>query len=158
MTEDDPVSEPEGSEPSVEPENRAVRRARDSKERAYKVGKGKTPEHTRFQRGQSGNARGRPKKSLNFSTVVTTALRRTVAVRVNNRTVRMTKLEAWVEGNLNKAINGDARSTQVVLLLMRAANVMAQSPSEDERGATTKEDEAIFANFLKRIAGKEEAK
>ena len=158
MTEDDPVSEEEGSEPGAEPENRAARRARGSTERNYKVGKGKTPEHTRFQSGQSGNARGRPKKSLNLSTVVTTALRRTVAVRAGNRTVRMTKLEAWVEGNLNKAINGDARSTQVVLLLMRAANVMAQSPSEEERGATTKEDEAIFANLLKRIAGKEEAK
>jgi hypothetical protein len=156
MSEDHQASE-EGAEPSDEGENRAKRRAHASKERNYKVGKGKPPEHTRFQKGQSGNPGRRPRKTL--KTVVMTALRRTVLVRVGDRSVRMTKLEAWVEGNLNKAINGDAKSTQVVLLLMRAANILAESSSEDERGSEpNKDDEAIFANLIRRIAGRGETK
>lgn len=38
---------------------------RDQQEPGYEVGYGKPPKHTRFQKGQSGNPRGRPKGARN---------------------------------------------------------------------------------------------
>jgi hypothetical protein len=42
-------------------------------------GYGKPPLHTRFKPGQSGNPRGRPKGSLNFTTDLKTVLLAPVA-------------------------------------------------------------------------------
>ena len=40
----------------------------------YEVGYGKPPLHTRFQKGKSGNPKGRPRGKKNMSTLLSTAL------------------------------------------------------------------------------------
>ena len=44
------------------------------KRRDYDVGYGKPPRHTRFQKGQSGNPRGRSCRSKNLKTLLSEAL------------------------------------------------------------------------------------
>ena len=43
-------------------------------EREYTVGKGKPPQHTRFQKGQSGNPKGHRQGSRNVATLLEQAL------------------------------------------------------------------------------------
>ena len=51
----------------------------------YKVGYKRPPLHTRFRKGQSGNPRGRPRGSKNFSTLLTEALNEPVVVTEDGR-------------------------------------------------------------------------
>ena len=48
--------------------------------RDYAVGYGKPPVHTRFQKGKSGNPKGRPRGMKNMSTLLSTALSATIVV------------------------------------------------------------------------------
>ena len=43
-------------------------KARKLKGAGQKIGRGNPPKHTRFQKGTSGNPKGRPKGSKNLST------------------------------------------------------------------------------------------
>ena len=54
-------------------------------ERQYTVGKGKPPEHTRFQKGQSGNPTGRRKGSKNVATLLEQVLNERVVVTENGK-------------------------------------------------------------------------
>ena len=71
------------------------------------------PRGTPFAPGQSGNPRGRPKGARNLNTIIAAALREQVTVRENDRTKRITKLEAAIRQLVNRAAcrrsPGDAR-------------------------------------------------
>ena len=52
---------------------------------AYAVGYGKPPVPSRFQRGKSGNPKGRPKGALNVTTILFRTLREIVVINENGR-------------------------------------------------------------------------
>jgi hypothetical protein len=82
----------------------------------YEVGYGKPPKHTRFQKGRSGNPRGRPRGSKGWITLVREAVSAKVEVRENGRPLRkITKLEAAVKQVVNKAAGGDLRALALLL-------------------------------------------
>ena len=90
------------------------------KKLGYKVGYAKTPGHTRFQPGQSGNPKGRPKGSLNVATVLERTLREQLVVTEGGRRRVITKLEAAVKQLVNKAAGGDARAIHLLIGLTQA--------------------------------------
>jgi hypothetical protein len=84
--------------------------------RDYEVGFGKPPKHTRFQKGHSGNPRGRPRGSLNTSTLLEQALKEKVVVSENGRRKKVSKHRAILKQLVNKAAQGDHRAIQLLLM------------------------------------------
>jgi hypothetical protein len=78
------------------------------------IGYGKPPSHTRFQKGQSGNPKGRPRGSRNLSTIIERTLNEKVTIKENGRQRSITKREAAVKQLANKSASGDLKSIQVL--------------------------------------------
>lgn len=120
--------------------------SKESKGGDYPVGYGKPPEHSKFQPGQSGNPKGRPKGSLNLATVLNRALNEKVAVIENGRRRWISKLDAAVIQLVNRAVKGEARAMQLMLSLAPLVGV------EPEKAAASldTQDAAVLAGLLKR--------
>jgi Family of unknown function (DUF5681) len=80
----------------------------------YEVGYRQPPKHTRFQRGSSGNPKGRPRASKNLSAVLETALNERVSVNDNGKRKKITMSEAIVKQAVRKAAGGDQRALRLV--------------------------------------------
>ena len=93
----------------------------DESNRDYDIGYGKPPLHSQFGKGHSGNPRGRPKGSLNLSTLLDGALNERVIVSENGKRKRITKREAILKQLVNKAASGDPKSIQMLLTEIRLA-------------------------------------
>jgi hypothetical protein len=115
------------------------------------------PTSGRFQKGKSGNPRGRPRKATTVDTVVIEALGKKVGVTEGGKRRRVTKLEATVTQVANKGASGDPRATKLALdLAQKAEERLAQSPTTEELSAS---DEAIVVRLmarLRRIVSEEE--
>jgi len=74
-----------------------------SDEPPYEVGHGRPPMHSRFKKGQSGNPRGRPRKSA--AAVDLDALAAPVEVVVNGHVRRMHPTEVALRGILKRAVS-----------------------------------------------------
>jgi Family of unknown function (DUF5681) len=102
----------------------------------YPVGFGKPPKHTRFKKGQSGNPKGRPPGSKDFSTLIDNELEKRVFAKENERTKSMTKREVMAKQLVNKGVKGDLATTKLLLPYMERreeANRRALPQSETPR-------------------------
>jgi len=81
----------------------------------YEVGYRKPPKATQFKKGHSGNRKGRPKGSKNFSTYVDYALSCKVSVKEDGKVRKITVLEATLARLSQKALEGDIRAIKTVL-------------------------------------------
>ena len=89
-------------------------------ERDYSVGYGKPPRHTRFVKGQSGNARGRPPGAKNIKTLLTKALDEVVVVVTKQGGRRkLSKREAIVAQLVNRSAKADFKAIQILLGMLR---------------------------------------
>lgn len=80
------------------------------KEHTKDVGYGKPPEHSRFTKGTSGNPKGRPKGSKNFSTILAEATRQRIRVTINGKPRFITKAQAIALQLTNQASSGNLRA------------------------------------------------
>jgi|HubBroStandDraft_4_1064222.scaffolds.fasta_scaffold01040_2 hypothetical protein len=121
--------------------------AEDSK--AYEVGYGKPPKNTQFVKGQSGNAKGRPKGARNILTMLRKVGRQTVMVNTGGRTVRMSKLEACLHQLANGAANGDLRSIRELLHWITV--LTEQEPESTPVPALDANEKLVIKSILKRL-------
>jgi hypothetical protein len=121
----------------------------------YKVGYKRPPLHTRFQKGQSGNPRGRPRGSKNFSTLLTDALNEPVVVTEDGRRRRISKRELGFKQLANKFAMAEAQTTKMLLGLMLERERLAAAAAPAERPSCGADDEKVIANLLKRLRGEE---
>ena len=98
----------------------------------YEVGYGKPPVATQFQKGQSGNPKGRRRGSKNLATMIQEALNEKVVVTLNGRRKKVSKLEAGFIQQSNKAASGDLRAMKLMLELLLGAQLRAEAKEGGE--------------------------
>jgi phosphosulfolactate phosphohydrolase-like enzyme len=119
-----------------------------------KVGYGRPPRATRFQKGRSGNPNGRPKGSKNLASIFAKAARETVIVTSNGRRHQKSKLEVIAAQQTNKAAGGDLAAAKFIASIVGAdehrgeAAAARQPVSKETRDAG---DKALLADLRKSL-------
>jgi hypothetical protein len=121
----------------------------DGSSRDGKVGYKRPPIRTRFQKGRSGNPRGRQKGVRNFAADLKRSLEIPVTLNDQGRAKRVSTQEALVLRQREKALKGDHRALEWLLNLARM-----QNNDEGERSGgqhMAPEDQAILNAFVEDV-------
>jgi len=122
--------------------------AGNKKQPSYQVGYSRPPRETQFQKGQSGNPRGRPRGAQNIATVLNRVLREEVVIHVKGRRKTITKLEFALQQLANKAISGDLPALKQLTTLARSAE--EQLPQEGPEPGLGEADQKVLGRILQR--------
>ena len=98
----------------------------DDEKNSYDVGYRKPPQRTQFQKGHSGNPKGRPRRSKSVSTLVREALFELVEVRENGRRKKISKFSVALTQLFNRAAGGDLRAIEQVLKIPGVQKELAE--------------------------------
>ena len=112
------------------------------------VGYGKPPKRSRFKKGQSGNPRGRPKRTKNFKTDLREELAEPVNIREGGRLTSVSSQRAILKKLRAKALNGDQRALDRLLAL--AERYALEDTADDDERDLSKSDQEIIARFKER--------
>jgi len=88
---------------------------RDGKDDDYKVGYRKPPKDTRFQPGQSGNPKGRPKGTKNLKIDLVEELGERILVREGDQARPVSKQRAMMKALVVRALKGDTRAASLLI-------------------------------------------
>jgi hypothetical protein len=94
------------------------------------VGYGRPPKATRFQKGKSGNPKGRP-RNRRRDIAYDTLLGQMVTVREDGRDRRVTAAEAFILQLTKKGLDGDSASARASLTAIENARAARLAPGED---------------------------
>src|SRR5690349_16428328 len=83
----------------------------------YEVGYCRPPKQHQFQKGQSGNRKGRPKGRRSFLSLLHDALNEHVVVHEGGQRKKIKKRVAAAKQIANKAASGDYRTAKLLLEL-----------------------------------------
>jgi hypothetical protein len=118
----------------------------------YEVGYGKPPVHSRFQPGQCGNPKGRPKNSRNVKTHMEEVYFQPTTVRRDGKTRKVPLFRALLEVQAQKAAAGDLKALAIIMrdivtyfgadLLQTAAPEQAVG-DDDDLGISSSEREML---------------
>jgi hypothetical protein len=123
----------------------------DSSEQGYDIGYQKPPKSTQFKAGKSGNPKGRPKGSQNFSSVINKELNTVVTLTENGVHKKVKKKQVVAKQLVNKAAAGDLKATSLLLTESRIAEQSASGAIVRAPEFFAPEDKMVMANILKRL-------
>ena len=119
--------------------------------RDHDAGYGKPPRHSRFKKGQSGNPKGRPRGSRNFSTDLRETLEEPIRVTHHGKAKTVSTQLAALMRLREKALGGDVRALDRLLELARLYNDDEMAEAATRLSATDAEIlEAHDAKVLRR--------
>jgi len=112
------------------------------------IGYGRPPRHTRWQKGQSGNPRGRPKGSRGLKTDLHAELVSRMTIQINGKPVTATKQQLMIKTLTARAAAGDVRAIQTLI------GLVMQVFGPEDRGGDHKrlsaQDQQILDELLSR--------
>lgn len=111
------------------------------------VGYKRPPKHSRFKKGQSGNPRGRPKRTRNLKTDLVEELCESIRVKEGGREYQVSKQRAVLKSLVAAAIKGNMRAASAVISL--CARTFAVE-DEDEHLPLSSSDQRVLDDFIDR--------
>ncbi len=121
---------------------------KNDQESVYEVGYKKPPKSTRFQPGQSGNRKGRPKGAKGLSKVYMEEANQRVPIRIGDRTAKVTKIEAIIKRLLQKALEGNIPALGKVIEIARM--VEPQQMQQQIEQTISADEQKIIKEYMKR--------
>ncbi len=119
---------------------------------SYDVGYGKPPKSGQFQKGKSGNPRGRPKGARGLKTDLKAELGERVMITENGRSRKLTKQQLMMKQLTAKAVKGDMRAiSKLAELAISLLGPEDEVPASASR--LSQEDEVILQQFIDRQGG-----
>lgn len=118
----------------------------------YRVGYGKPPQDHQFQKGQSGNPRGRPKGAKNLIATLTVELGKRIVIREGDRERPVSKQQALVTSVVNRGIKGDIRAARLIADLEARALPDTITPRSDT--PLQPEEEAAYRAYISSTTSK----
>jgi hypothetical protein len=117
----------------------------------YDVGYGKPPRQAGFQKGRSGNPKGRPKGSKNLATLLSQALDEKVTLTEDGRRRRVTKRELVIKQLVNKSASADLRAIKQLTDIVQGVERRTGASQAPSPPAFTAADEEVMATFIARL-------
>ena len=99
------------------------------------IGYKQPPVHSRFQKGQSGNPRGRPKKMPDFLEDAADILSAPVTGHTNGKEITLPAMQAMFRSLCRKALKGDKAALRRVVDLMLTLEPEARQVAEQNAKA-----------------------
>jgi hypothetical protein len=111
-------------------------------------GYGRPPKDTRFKKGRSGNAKGRPKGTRNLKTDLASVLHARVAIREDGELRHVSRQEAMLLTLCAKALQGDTKASSQLFSMLTKTENQDTAPSQPD--VVTNDDLYIVEEFLRR--------
>jgi hypothetical protein len=107
-----------------------------------RVGYRRPPVHSRFQKGHSGNPRGRPKKVPDFMEDAVEILGGTVTGQAKGKPITLPAVQAMFRILCHRALKGDNRALRAVIEQMLTLEPVAQDKAREKEKEDARLQEA----------------
>ena len=121
----------------------------------HDVGYKKPPQHSQFKKGQSGNAKGRPRGTRNFQSDLRDELAEPVNVREDGSVSRGSSQRAALKKLRAKALNGNLRALEKLLALAERHGI--DDAADEAEHALSQSDQQIVDRHNLRVIQEYEA-
>lgn len=106
---------------------------KDTPENETYVGYKNPPKHTQFKPGQSGNPKGRPKKSKNLKTEILELMDQTIIIHEGGKPKQVTGRQALLMALFAKAVKGNVAAAEKLLKLVKGFEGPYEAEDELDR-------------------------
>jgi hypothetical protein len=123
--------------------------SKETKEtKEYEVGYGKPPKASRYEPGQSGNPKGRPRGTKNLKTDLSDELNERIRITEAGQSRTISKQRALLKSLTTRALQGDSRAADTLLRLCE--RLLQQSDTGSETAPLTVDDRTILDRYVAR--------